>query len=130
MASNATITVNDGASTPVAHSFDPVRIEGDVARYQNKVAAAILGRETMNMRLSASPKVRSAAIDLRVPYLVSEVINGVTVYKVQSFAQIKSQILIPLDWTPAQAKNVRVLGANLLLHATIGLMVDEQEFVW
>lgn len=130
MASNATITVNDGASSPVAHAFDPVRIDGDVASYQNKVADSVSGRETLALRLSASKNVRTSKVDLRVPKVVEETINGVTTYKVMGFATAKADILIPLDWTAAEAKNARIMLSNLLAHATVGLMVDEHEFTW
>lgn len=130
MASNATISVNDGLATPVAHAYDPVRIVGDVASYQNKTALNVEGRETLSAKLSKSAKVRICKLDLRIPLVVSEVINGLTVYRVDSFATVKTEVLIPINWTAAQAKNARVLMSNLLVHATVGLMVDEHEFVW
>lgn len=130
MASNATITVADGAVSPVDHDFDPVRIEGDVASYQNKVASTVSGRETLSLRLGASKAVRTTRVDLRIPKVVEETINGVTVYTAKGFATAKAEILIPLDWSAAEAKNARILLSNTLAHATVGLMVDEHEFVW
>lgn len=130
MADNATITVNDGASTPVAHAFSPTRIVGDVASYQNKVADAVVGRESLAVRLSSSKAVRTTKIDLRVPRLVEETINGVATYRVNGFLTAKADVIVPLDFTADEAKNGRIMLSNLLAHATIGLMVDENEFVW
>jgi hypothetical protein len=103
---------------------------GDVASYQNKVADTVTGRETLALKLGSSKTVRTTRVDLRIPKVVEETINGVTVYTAKGFATAKADILIPLDWSAAEAKNARVLLANLLSHATIGLMVDEAEFVW
>jgi hypothetical protein len=130
MANNATITINDGESTPVAHAFDPVRIDGEIASYQNKVADTLEGRETLTLRLSKTQKVRTTKATLLIPKVVEETVNGVSVYKTDGFATAKVEILIPINWTAAQAKNCRVLASNLLAHATTGLMVDDHEFVW
>lgn len=130
MADNATITVNDGQSTPVAHDFDPVRIDGDVASYQNKVATSFEGRETLKLKHTTSPRVRTTKVDMRIPFEVEETINGVTVPKVVNFSTSKAEVIIPLSWTAAQAKNARVMLANALLSDTIGLAVDDGELVW
>jgi hypothetical protein len=130
MADNATIAVSDGESTPVVHSFNPQKIDGKKAFYQNKEADIASGRESLTVSLSSSPKVRTVAIDLRVPKVVMETINGVNVYKIDSYATCKAQILVPIDWTAQECKNARTLLSNLLKASAIGLMSDENEFVW
>lgn len=131
MANNATITVNDGASTPVAHAFDPVRVEGTKALYQNKSASAIIGRESLALDLKRDGKVvRTVGIDLKLPKLVSTTVNGVTSYAVDSFAQAKGTFLVPKSWTPAEAKNLRVLFMNICATSALTLMVEEEEGVW
>jgi hypothetical protein len=94
------------------------------------VADTVTGRETLALKLGSSKTVRTTRVDLRIPKIVEETINGVTVYTAKGFATAKADILIPLDWSASEAKNARVLLANLLAHTTIGLMVDEAEFVW
>lgn len=133
MADTATITVNDGAAVPVAHAFDPAGFSGDsnnVAKYQNKVAAIFSGRETLQLRMKQSPKVRTVMVNLRIPRTVTETINDVSVTRVVDYATANAEVLIPLDWTPALAKNARVLLSNVLAHAVLGLMIEDGEFVW
>lgn len=130
MADNAIITVNDGASTPVAHAFEPSGIFGEVAKYQNKAATSVAARETVQLKLKGSAKVRTLRVDLRIPRAVTETINGVSQTRVVDYASGIAEVIIPLEWTPAAAKNCRVMLANSLLHAAVGLMADEGEFVW
>lgn len=131
MASNANIVVNDGLAVPVAHTFNPVSIrDGAVADYQNKVAASVSARETVVLKTKSNGKVRTVNVDLKVPRAVTETLNGVDVVKVVDFATAKATLIVPIDWEAEDCKNARILLSNLLAHATIGLAVDEAEFVW
>lgn len=130
MASNATITLNDGASTPVAHAFDPAGIYGEVAKYQNKVAASFDGRETLQLKLKHSTKVRTVTGDIRIPRTITETVNGVDVVRVVDYMTVRVECLIPLSWDSASAKNGRVIGSNLLANSAFALMVEQGEFVW
>jgi hypothetical protein len=129
MASNATIVVNDGV--PAAHTFSPISIkDGSSAIYQNKVAAIVSGREALTMSMKQNARIRTVDLNLKVPRIISEVLNGVTVSKVADFATCKATVLVPVDWATAEAMNARALLANILLHATVALATDEAEFVW
>lgn len=131
MADNAIISANDGQSTPVSHSFSPIKIlDGSVAQYDNRAESFQLGRETLQLRCKSSKTIRTTGIDLRMPRVVEETVNGVAVKRVVDFGSFRGEVLVPLTWTPAQAKNLRVLGANLLLHAVLAAMADDGEFVW
>lgn len=52
----APITINDGASTPAAHTFDPVNSEGSKAEFANRAATIPAGYErlTVDVRKPAS----------------------------------------------------------------------------
>lgn len=129
MASNAAIAVNDGV--PVSHSFSPIAIkDGAMAVYQNKVATIVSGRESLTLGLKTNAKMRIVDVNLKVPRIISEVLNGVTVSRVADYATAKATVLVPVDWTTAACKDARVMLANVLLHATTALVVDEAEFVW
>lgn len=131
MASNATITVNDGMPTPVAHAFSPVSIlDGSAAIYQNKVAASVSARETVVVKMKTNAKVRTVNVDLKVPRAVTEVVNSVSVVTVKDFATAKATLIVPIDWDVQSCENARIILSNLLASAAIGLMVDEAEFVW
>lgn len=129
MASNAAIAVNDGV--PASHSFSPISIkDGSLAVYHNKVATIVSGRESLSLGLKSNAKMRTVDVNLKVPRIISEVLNGVTVSRVADYATAKATVLVPVDWTVVDCKNARVLLANVLLHATTALVVDEAEFVW
>lgn len=130
MADNAIITVNDGASTPVAHAFEPAGIFGEVTKYQNKSAASIAARETVQLKLKQSARVRTLRVDLRVPKAITETINGVAQTSVVDYLSGNAEVIAPLGWTPAEVRNGRVMLANLLLTQVAALMADEGEFVW
>lgn len=130
MADNAPIVVNDGETPVVAHSFDPAGIYGEIAKYQNKVAASFDGRETVQRKMKQSPKVRTTQQDLRIPRTVTEVVNGVSMSRVVDFATVRTEVLIPVTWDAASAKNARVLGMNLMNDPAFALMVEQGEFVW
>lgn len=129
MASNGTLVVNDGV--PAAHTFSPILIkDGTAATYQNKTATIVSGRESLSFGMKTNARMRTVDLNLKVPRIISEVLNGVTVSKVADYATCKATILVPVDWLAADAKNARCLLANLLLHATVALAADEAEFVW
>lgn len=131
MADNATISINDGQTVPVAHAFDPILIkDGAVATYQNRTALIVSGREQFRVGLKVGTSVRTVDLNLKVPRIISEVLNGVTVSRVADFATCKATIIVPTDWTVADCKNAQFLLGNACLHATIGKMVQDAEFVW
>lgn len=130
MASNAPIAVQDGQSTPVTHTFSGIKIAGDVAYYDNRAEQVSNARETLELKMNVGPKVRTVKVQLRVPRAVDETVNGVTVKTVKDFATLKCDLLVPLAWSVAAAKDARVLMKNLLAHAVIEAMSDTGEFVW
>lgn len=132
MADNAAITVQDGQTTPVNHVFSPIRIDAKTgeAMYDNRAQTYAVGRETMGLRMSTSSRVRTTHVTLKIPKVVVETINGVAVPKVSAYGLVKAEILIPLDFSEAEAKDVRTLAKNALAHATVAAMSDTGEFVW
>jgi hypothetical protein len=82
------------------------------------------------MSMKQNARIRTVDLNLKVPRIISEVLNGVTVSKVADFATCKATVLVPVDWATAEAMNARALLANILLHATVALATDEAEFVW
>lgn len=131
MASNASIAILDGASTPATHTFDPAGITGQSARWQNRAETLVGGRETLALNLKSDGKsVRTFQATVKVPYVVDETMNAVTNRKVLSFLTAKVEFLVPVTWTPTQTKAARGLVASLLGHATVKSMIEDDEFVW
>lgn len=84
------ITINDGADTPVAHTFNPDRIDSDgVARFREQTGVYV-GDNTLSTSLKTNAtKIKSRAL-LALPITATEVVNGVSSPKVirTSFADV------------------------------------------
>lgn len=130
MASNAQIQLTDGLASPATHTFSPAGVIGEVARYQNAAETLLQGREILTVSRSVGKKTRDPSFGLYMPYVVDETMNSVTNRKVASFASIKVVAHVPFDWTPTMTKNLRVMAANAMLHATLVALMDQDEFVW
>lgn len=124
------IIVADGEVTPVNHTYSPMRIENNRAFTKELDVVASVDRETFEFEASDMAKVRKVVTILRVPKVVDETVNGVTVSKEQSFGIVKVETLVPYEWTAQEAKNLRVLSANLQVSDHVADLVDLSEFVW
>lgn len=130
MAANAPIVINDGQSTPVAHTFSGIKIDGNVALYDNRAEVFSAGRETLALRMKSNDRIRTTTATLKVPRVVEETINGVTVKKVADYMTIKVELLTPTTWASDDVQDGRVMTSNLLIHAVPAAMADDGEFVW
>jgi hypothetical protein len=130
MPANGTIVLADGESTPVDHTFSPMRVRGDEASYANLSTTFVDGRETLRLNSVVKPKLREVTTTLIVPRVLSESINGVTVDRVADFMTVKCVALVPKTWDEADITNGRVLAANALQNAIVVAAVDRGEGVW
>jgi len=132
MANNAAIAVPDGESTPVTHTFSPIRINPKTgkAEYDNRAQTYANGREALSIGMVSGSKVRTIDVVVKIPKVVTETINGVAVPKVVSYATHKITSIVPLDWSDQERKNARVVGNGIGNHATVAAMIEAGEFVW
>lgn len=130
MPANAPIVINDGESTPVAHTMSPMDKVAGKSTYANLATAFVDGRETVSLAMGIKPKLREVVATLHIPRVLDETINGVTVSRVADFATLKVVGLLPKTWEEADLKNVRVLGSNLLLNAIVSAAFDRGESTW
>jgi hypothetical protein len=130
MADNAPLTVADGESTPVDHVLSPRGVAGDMAKYQNYAVTFAEGRETATIKVAEPKGLYKTETVLVVPRVLDETINGVTVSRVADFATIRTTCIVPKTWEEQDAKNVRVMGSNLLLTTPVANAIDKGEFVW
>lgn len=118
MPSLGNIVVNDGESTPVAHTFSPTSQQGSTAKLHARNSTTIEGWETLVVEVKQAAKAGQAAqvrIGLGDP--VEATVNGqVQVVRTNSF-EIKFNSATTS--TAQERKNDRMLAINLLQHATI-----------
>jgi hypothetical protein len=130
MADNVPLVVADGESTPVSHTLSPRGVSGDTAKYQNYAVTFAEGRETATLKVAEPKGLQKTEIVLLVPRVLDETINGVTVSRVADYATIRTTAIIPKTWDEQAAKNVRVMGSNMLLVDPVADAIDKGEFVW
>lgn len=131
MAANAPIVLNDSTTpTPVAHTYTGTAVDGDTATYTNRAETFVGGRETLTLRRKSSAVVRTVTVTVKVPRVISEVLNGVAVKRVADFAQFRIDFIIPVSWESTLTGAQMGLIASAAQHAVIAALVKDDEFVW
>lgn len=130
MASRASFTVNDRAATPVAHTFTPqgtsdlpVFIEAGSVPIGNKVVVIKQRRSGTKYKVN---------VLFKNPVLVTEVINGVNVPKVQRSAYAELNLTFEETSSLQERKDTVGMFANML--ASTQTMLDSTftglETIW
>lgn len=133
MSAIASITINDGKSTPEAHVFNPIAT--DPATYHENGVAGIpvVGESAIAVSLKRAngDAVNRAKLSLRIPVL--ETTSGATYAgyeappKVAYYLQASVEFLLPNRCTADQRKDLRVMLSNLLLNSQVVSAVDSLE---
>jgi len=132
MASIATITINDGLATPVAHDFDPAGVVDGIARYEDKVGGIPVGYPSITAsirRPTKGSKAYKVMIKIAVPEL-EQASSGGTFVPPPTLAYntlCVMEFMLPERGDKAQREDILAYAANLLGHATIVSMVEDLE---
>lgn len=128
MPQNATITVNDGKSTPTSHSFEPADVSSTYASYTNFAEDHPPGRETLKLTKATKSggKIREVTLTLIVPNVVT--INGVET--VQDFRSYIVRCLMPTSATETVLDSDTGMLANILNDTLVKKVVERGEWVW
>ncbi|UJQ85719.1 MAG: coat protein [Leviviridae sp.] len=131
MAANAPVVLTDGTTpTPVNRTFTATSVEKDVAVYSNRAEPYILGRDLLTLRRKATPRVRTTTATITVPRVITEVLNGVNVKKVESFSQLEVKVIVPVSWEKTLISVQLPMLADLINEAAFKAIVEDDEFVW
>lgn len=133
MSQIASITINDGKATPVAHTFNPTQSVPPTYNENGVANQPVIGESTVtiNLKRGNGDAVNRARITLRIPVL--ETTSGGTYSgyeappKVAYFNQITVEALLPNRSTPDQRKDLRVMMANALMDAQVVSAIDQLE---
>lgn len=126
MADLATITINDGEDTPVAHVFEPMSCSNGNAGYNNLADQTwSAGQERIDLSSNPRRKIRPVKTVMRIPKVVTEVVNSVNVNKVLNFGTVTTTYNIPDDWEEQDKENLRVLNVNLQQSTVVTDLVEE-----
>jgi hypothetical protein len=127
-----TIVVPDAATTPVNHTFSPVKVNGDSAVMLEKSATASLGYWPLTLQQRSpvagqTEKVYRTKINLAIPVVYTEVINGVNRPSLGYTMRANIEFVIPADATLQNRKDLRKIAVGILNDASTVSMVEAQE---
>jgi hypothetical protein len=126
MPSINTIVINDGAATPVAHTFAPTRQDGSKAVFHDRSAAIPAGFGKIEHEIT-EPKAPGAAHRVKIGFYIPEVgvVDGETVVVRNNSASLT--LNFSPNSTDADRKNMRMFIQNYLTNSSVRTSVDNLE---
>jgi len=110
----ASLTVNDGETTPLAHTFVPVAVDNGIARLKNSDGTPI-GDEIITISLRETPQKYKGRLVLTVPTMVTETINGVSVPRVDRSIIVDVNVACDKTSSTQERDNALAMAGNLLV---------------
>lgn len=105
------ITIKNGAATPVAKSFAPMRVAPDLSVFAEKSAGVSAGYTLLKLGFSqASSQRPTNRVDFALDYPVLNTVNGIST--VASTARFKGYWVIPDTLTDAQRSDFEAFVRN------------------
>jgi hypothetical protein len=137
MAAIASVVINDGQATPVAHTFAPVNIVGDVAKWADRSGGIALGYPiiTQSLRMPTSGS-RMYKLTQRIVVPTLEVTSPSTMTGIQPAPTLAYNLMCNVDWllpersTLQERKNLKAFLKNLLAHANTTTASEDFETVY
>lgn len=145
MPARANIVINDGQTTPVAHTFNPSE-DGEMDLFEDKVGGIAIGFPLISIRFrrpvapsngtasNASNRVYKVAINVAVPTLEStSAATGTGIPPAPTVAYVcrcNMEWMLPERSTTQERKNLRAYVYNLLANADIQKVVQDLEAYW
>lgn len=135
MPANIQLIINDGAATPVAHTYLPTKIDANnVATFQERTSGVPVGYPTLTWSVRAplpsSPSYKLVG-KLTQPKVITTVdTTGKSVTSVDYTNFITVESVVSNRSTLQERKDLRVLMANALLNAVLSGSADNLESFW
>jgi len=127
----AAITLADGASTPVNHTFNPVT--DSPATWLDSDAAILYKHQQKQLIVSMARAKNSSGVNrITVSMTLPTGGDGVAVPSadVARFSQVKCDFLLPAKSTKQERKDLRTLFMHALADAQLIDIVDELNSAW
>lgn len=122
------ISINDGATTPVAHVFAPVTTDGYLATLKERVGVPV-GYPALTA--SVRPPAKGSEVykeQIRLSLPVTAVVNGVTAVDYVNYGTI--ELSMNERSTEQNRKDLRVMLSNALQNAVFVTMIEKLEPVY
>lgn len=124
MPARTNIVINDGESTPVAHTFVPMGTLNGVHMWKESDGVPI-GDNLLGLSLKKTDTVYRARVTLAMPVTVTETVNGVDRPVVDRIGRFNGEFIFPASSSLQERKNISELVRNMFANASIF-----QEVVW
>lgn len=132
MAQVSNIVINDGATTPVAHTFAPSRVAPELVTYQDRAAGVVAGFNTLTIGTRYADKKNGAqkvTIRMALPTLAVTAPTTTTgIQPVPTAAYecfFAGEFVMPNGSTPQNRKDLLALVKNLIAHAVVQAAVQD-----
>lgn len=129
MATFADIILNDGAATPVAHTFKVKMNDNMVSLWEDRSGGVPIGYATVKVQTKDTPNVRKVMLWIAMPTL--EAIAGsnssgfTPAQKVAYTHRSYQEFILPQRGTLAERKNIIAFHVNGLANATIKSVIQD-----
>lgn len=118
------LTINDGAATPVAKTFAPERVAPELSTFTERTATSSAGFIRLGVGFSAASSKRATnRIDLSLDYPVLQTVNGVS--SVAYVGRFKGYFIVPDVMTAAERANLAAFVANALDNAQVRATIKD-----
>jgi len=135
MPANAAIAIQDGASTPVTHTFSPTKIDANgIATFEERVSGVPIGYPTITWSVRAPTKGSSTykvTGKLTQPKVVDVTDSSGKTVKTVDYTNLATiDLVVSNKSTKQERKDLRVLVANALNNALLVTSADDLESFW
>lgn len=145
MPARANITINDGAATPVAHTFNPT-FDKDMDIFEDRAGGIAIGFPLVTVRFkrpapaqngsasSANGRVYRVQMNMAFPVLeVTSASTGTGIQPAPTVAYVlrcNSEWVLPERSTTQNRKDLRALFYNLLANTDVRKVLEDLEAFW
>lgn len=122
MSAIAKIAIQDGAATPVTHTFSPVQSDPDAIYRENQASLPLIGqgRVVIAFRSRPADALQRVRVQLELPVLETATSANSSGYtaapKVAYTVTAVTDLILPARSTAAQRRDLRILLSNALLN--------------
>lgn len=131
------IVINDGQATPVAHTFGPVNLVGNAANFADRSGGISVGYPTILISHSVPSKTSrlyKVRLKLVVPTLETisnSTMSGIAPAPTKAYdSTVDMMFFMPERSALADRKNILAYAKNLLSHATVIAVIENNENVY
>lgn len=131
MGAITTIVVPDAAATPVNHTFNPVKVDGDTAYLTEQSSTSSLGYWPLQLTQRAplagqTEKVYRTKLSLAMPIVYNETINGVTRPSLGYTLRGTVEFVTPADSVLQNRKDFRKIVVGIMNSSSFIDMSENQ----